>query len=561
MATRYQTAPDPNQTGWPKGVKYIIGNEGCERFSFYGMKSILQVHLTAIFALTMTETVAAEEHAQHMVHLFVAGVYAFPMIGAIIADRLLGKYYTIMTLSLVYCLGHLVLSLGESTLTGMMWGLGLIAIGSGGIKPCVSAHVGDQFGKGNWNLIDKVFQMFYFIINFGSLFSTLLIPFIYEWEKNNLNWSINIGGHSYKTSLAFAIPGILMFIATIAFWMGRKVFVHVPPKPGGKLGLMDTVSSSLLFMGFLGLPMFFRDSLSTSAFWGLAIASVVVGLSVFLYRQKLSQDEGFLAVMIYSLQSALSGANRKAKTSVDQLAPADSIKRHWLFSAAANKFGEPIAEGPRAVLRIISVFFLVSIFWALFDQHASSWVRQAQRMDMAVNFLGLSFNMLPSQISAMNPLMVMALIPLNLTVIYPLLGRFFNLTPLRKMALGMFLASLAFVSVALLQGIIDAGEAEGTKINGLWQFIPYLLMTQAEVMVSITGLTFAYTQAPKAMKSTIMGFWLLTVSFGNILVSIVTMMPDMSLARFFWTFALLMAGAAALFSVLASVYKYKDYTQ
>ena len=161
--SKYLTAPDPQETSWPKGVKYIIGNEGCERFSFYGMKSVLQVHITALFvAAAMAET-AAEEHAQEMVHLFVAGVYAFPMIGAIVADRWLGKYHTILTLSLVYCLGHFVLSIAENTLTGMWIGLGLIAVGSGGIKPCVSAHVGDQFGKSNWHLVDKVFQAFYFI--------------------------------------------------------------------------------------------------------------------------------------------------------------------------------------------------------------------------------------------------------------------------------------------------------------------------------------------------------------------------------------------------------------
>ena len=83
--------PDHSEKGWPGGVPYIIGNEGCERFSFYGMKSILQVHLTALFVIAgIGDELAAEQRAQEIVHLFIAGVYAFPMIGAIIADRLLG---------------------------------------------------------------------------------------------------------------------------------------------------------------------------------------------------------------------------------------------------------------------------------------------------------------------------------------------------------------------------------------------------------------------------------------------------------------------------------------
>jgi POT family proton-dependent oligopeptide transporter len=209
-----KTAPDPNETGWPTGVPYIIGNEGCERFSFYGMKSILQVHLTALFVIAgIGDELASETHAQEMVHLFIAGVYAFPMIGAIVADRLWGKYNTILALSIVYCAGHAVLAVGENSIMGMYIGLGLIAIGSGGIKPCVSAHVGDQFGKGNWPLVTKVFQAFYWIINFGSFFATLAIPYL---NKN------------YGTGVAFGLPGILMALATIWFWMGRKKFVHIP---------------------------------------------------------------------------------------------------------------------------------------------------------------------------------------------------------------------------------------------------------------------------------------------------------------------------------------------
>ena len=564
--SKYLTSPDPKETGWPRGVPYIIGNEGCERFSFYGMKSILQVHITALFVLQALQQTVAEEHAQEMVHLFVAASYAFPMIGAIISDRLIGKYHTIIWLSLVYCLGHLVLALGENSITGMWIGLSLIAVGTGGIKPCVSANVGDQFGKGNWHLIPRVFQAFYFIINFGSFFATLAIPLIRKWEMENLDWSFTLGGHEFSTSIAFGLPGILMLIATIVFWMGRNVFVHVPPKPGGKLGLLDTLSGSLLFVGLIGLPMFFypsearRESFPLWAFWTCAIGSVVIGLIIFKIRQRMEQDDGFLAITFYSIGALLRGENTEARAQVGGDAPHDSIHRHWLFAAAARKFDDLTAEGPLAVMRIISVFFLVSVFWALFDQHASSWVRQAMRMDLSVHFVGRTINLLPSQISAMNPLMVMTLIPLNNFLIYPLIDRFlFKLTPLRKMTLGMFTASAAFALVALLQSSIENSEP-GT-INVMWQFFPYLVMTQAEVMVSITGLEFAYTQAPSRMKSTIMGFWLLTVALGNKLVAIITQLPEMPLLKFFWFFAGLMAIAAFVFGIRAAFYHYKDYSQ
>src|SRR5262249_21305238 len=154
---------------WPPGIPAIVGNEACERFSYYGMRAILQVHMTALF-VAMAYADQARTSATQVVHLFMAGVYAFPMIGALVADRWLGKYRTIISLSLVYCVGQAVLALWPTELWGMYLGLALIAIGSGGIKPCVSANVGDQFGRGNAHLVRTVFQIFYFSINFGSFF-------------------------------------------------------------------------------------------------------------------------------------------------------------------------------------------------------------------------------------------------------------------------------------------------------------------------------------------------------------------------------------------------------
>ena len=148
----YRQHPDHDLKGWPLGIKYIVGNEGCERFSYYGMNAILYIYCVSLYASQSLAPDASADMATSTVHLFKTGVYAFPMIGAIIADRLLGKYKTILYFSWVYCLGHLVLSLTEGSFWGLGVGLALIAMGAGGIKPTVSANVGDQFGRSNWNL-------------------------------------------------------------------------------------------------------------------------------------------------------------------------------------------------------------------------------------------------------------------------------------------------------------------------------------------------------------------------------------------------------------------------
>ena len=536
-----RTSPDHETTAWPPGVPYIIGNEGCERFSYYGMKSILTIHLTTLYAAEGLATEAAGNNATMMAHIFFAGVYAFPMIGALLADRLLGKYNTIFWLSLVYCAGHGVLAIGENSLGGMALGLGLIAIGSGGIKPCVSANVGDQFGRGNWFRVKTIFQAFYFIINFGSFFATLLIPLIRE---------------HFGTTYAFGLPGVLMLIATIFFWAGRDKYVHVPAKPGGKIGMLDTAAAISLFMVFGHLLVTAKVlHLSGWQMFGVSVAFLILGLILFILRQKAAPDDGFMAVLLYSLQQRFLGSNR--------IEPAEGVAvdtHHPLYASrfwrpAVARWGGEITEGPVAVLKIISVFFLVSVFWALFEQHSSTWILQAKTMDL--HFLGM--NLLPSQIGALNPLMVMILIPV-MNAVYSLSAKIgYEPTALRRMTIGMVITSTSFIAIALIQQAID-NSGPGVISVG-WQIIPYVLVTIAEVMVSITGLEFAYTQAPKRMKSTIMGFWLLTVSLGQVLVSLLASLEDLPRVTFFWAFAWMMLGAAVLFGLRARFYKVKDYTQ
>ena len=98
-------------------------------------------------------------------------------------------------------------------------------------------------------------------------------------------------------------------------------------------------------------------------------------------------------------------------------------------------------------------------------------------------------------------------------------------------------------------------------VHVAWQLPPYLIITLAEVMVSITGLEFAYRQAPKRMKSVIMGFWLLNVTVGDLLVVFITRIKFESQATFFWVFAGLMLVAGLMFGLRARSYTYQDYTQ
>jgi proton-dependent oligopeptide transporter, POT family len=241
----YLTSP-PKIATMPSGVPYIVGNEAAERFSYYGMNSILTIFMTKYLLDKMGHlSVMQPANAEAWYHTFVSTLYFLPIFGAILADAVFGKFKVVFWISIVYCLGHLTLALMGSPVAHaieprylLAIGLVLIAIGAGGIKPCVSTNVGDQFGESNKHLLTRVFNWFYFSINAGSAFSTLLIPWllepgsIWDWLRNLLPVSVAdflVSPRLHSPDVAFGLPGIFMAVATVIFWLGRKKFVHIPP--------------------------------------------------------------------------------------------------------------------------------------------------------------------------------------------------------------------------------------------------------------------------------------------------------------------------------------------
>ncbi|HLP77642.1 MAG TPA: POT family MFS transporter [Candidatus Paceibacterota bacterium] len=439
MATPDLTAP-VKTSKLPPGIPFIIGNEAAERFSYYGMQSILVVFM-------MNNMLDAQGRPDHMseaqanawFHTFVSLAYILPVLGAFLADAVLGKFKTVLILSIVYCFGHFALAIND-TRSGLAIGLGLIALGAGGIKPCVSAIVGDQFTASNQHLLSRVYSWFYFSINFGSAFSTILIPELL---------------HRYGPKVAFGTPGIFMVIATIIFWFGRRKFVRVPPAGVGN------------------------------------------------FMRELGQKENL-----------------------------------------------------KALGNLLIIVPFAAMFWALWEQNFSSWVVQADKMDRHL----FGHEWLPSQIQTVNPIFILLLLPLFSYVIYPLVNKVFTLTPLRKIGIGLFGVAGAFVLAAWIQNRIDHGQTP----NIIWQIVGFLILTAAEVMVSVTHLEFAYTQAPKKMKSLVMCTYLGAVALGNVFTALVNVFiqnPDGTVklqgASYFMFFAEVMLVTAVLFVIVSGFYRGK----
>ena len=301
-------------------------------------------------------------------HDFTSWVYLTPVLGAFLADTVLGKYRTILSLSIVYCLGHLRWRLwvgrewcreldDDRALSDCSWLRRHQAL-------CV---------RSRWRPIWENQQS----LAYEGL---RLVLHLDQRRRCTVHARNTLLLEWYGPHWAFGVPIVLMAIATVLFWMGRNVFIHIPPR--GK------------------------------------------------------------------------------------------------------------AIGPKAFLRFSSsLLSLSSSPFGLFDQTGSSWVLQAEDLDR--NWLGIEW--LPSQIQAVNPVMIVTLVPLFSYVIYPAIDKIFPLTALRKIAIGLFVMVPGFAIVAMLQSWIDAGETP----NISWQLFAYAVLTASEVMLSITCLEFAYTYSYK----------------------------------------------------------------
>ncbi|NWS49885.1 S15A1 protein, partial [Probosciger aterrimus] len=432
----------PGCFGYPLSIFFIVINEFCERFSYYGMRAVLVLYFK--YFLHWDDNLSTAIY-----HTFVALCYLMPILGALIADSWLGKFKTIVYLSIVYTIGQAVMSVSSiSELTDHNWdgspdnvsvhialsmiGLILIALGTGGIKPCVSAFGGDQFEDDQDKQRTRFFSIFYLSINAGSLISTIITPIL-----RAQNCGIHTKQRCYP--LAFGVPAVLMAVSLVVFVIGSGMYKKVQPQGNVMIQVFQCI--------------------------GFAIKNR------FRHRSK------------------------------------EFPKReHWL-DWASEKYDKRLIAQIKMVLKVLFLYIPLPMFWALFDQQGSRWTLQATTMDG--NFVVLNF--FPSHVhlqQTVNPILIIVMVPVTDAVIYPLIKKCkINFTPLRKITVGMLLASLAFVAAALLQVQIDktlpvfpaAGQSQIKVINlgtdnVIVRFEPQLQNVTVTSMESTGYMTFETSQ-------------------------------------------------------------------
>jgi dipeptide/tripeptide permease len=590
---------DKSLARFPAQTKFILWNEAAERFSYYGVKGILALYITGVLLKT-------KDYSTNIIHLFTFVNYFMPLLGAWVSDRYWGRYHTILWISLSYCAGHGVMALSDAipTVDGKLiclWiGLSLIAFGSGGIKPCVSAFMGDQFKPEQRHLLPKAYAAFYFAINLGSTLAFFVVP----WFRKNLGYS-----------WAFGVPGIAMALATFVFWLGTPRYTRVPPASQAKTAGFFRVLSHAFRRRKTRQP--------AEKFWDAAhdrfsqqevdaASSVGPILSIFALIPVFWAlfDQTFSTWVLQGEQMKSCFLTSATKLSAGDIKDVDGLTKAFLFGTNAA------STRVTATNTVVGTNHAALFVWSQFSAESQQIVRDpSQPADARAQAIAAEFNRLiagpslydpnrfaslrldtdarlmlkkdpdpallprlnrvllehaftkdlaklyrigPEEMLSANPILVMIFIPILTWGIYPRLGRWAR--PLRRMSVGLFLTASSYVVVAWLQTRVDAGD----EVSILWQTVPYIILTLAEVLVSTTGLEFAFTQAAPTMKSTIMGFWNLTVAFGNLLVIAITSAlgdghgEGSVTPQRFMLYAGLTFVVAILFSLVAARYRYRE---
>ncbi|XP_070494678.1 peptide transporter family 1-like [Chironomus tepperi] len=616
---------------YPFSVFFIVSNEFCERFNYYGMRTILAIYLTQ-------KLLYSDDIATILYHSFTTLVYFFCVFGAIIADSWWGKFNTIVWLSIVYVAGSSVLTLGAvepwnmpaKTLTFV--GLALIAIGSGGIKPCVAAFGGEQFKMPEQaKQLAVFFSLFYFSINFGSFISTLVTPILRE--------DVKCMGMDDCFPFGFGLPAILMAVSIVIFISGKFMYRILPiqgnmfvkilkcignavstskkekatnprnhwleyaePKFGKKLVMETKILLNVLVL-YIPLPIFWALFDQQGSRWTFQATRMDGDLGWFTIKPDQMQVVNPLLIltfiplyelMFYPLlkligirrplqKMALGGVfagiaficSMLVEITIEPtypVLPKAGYSQFRMYNAKNCQYNvttslesaKEFTLGPNAFFHNLWVpvngnsqdfnFTLTSQTvncgmllgtGLLKSGTADSFFITGTGSELSVH----EFEDNPDKSRQGKPV-IRVLANINPSsqiefhnkdgVHYSHESSFSDRLDVPDGLYDISIDSKTVKSgIKLKHGGVyavmihenDLGSAdyainiltvtEPNSVNMLWLIPQYVIMTLGEVMFSVTGLQFSYTQAPDSMKSVIQGCWQLTVAVGNIIVTIV----------------------------------------
>ncbi|KAL8140639.1 hypothetical protein V2J09_006660 [Rumex salicifolius] len=536
------------KTGKWKACPFILGNECCERLAYYGMSTNLVNYLKT--QLNQGNVVASRN-----VNNWSGTCYVMPLIGAFLADAYWGRYWTIAIFSIIYVFGMTLLTLSASV-TGLkpvcsggvchptsgqvavcFVSLYLIALGTGGIKPCVSSFGADQFDEndeGERKKKSSFFNWFYFSINVGALIASSILVYI----QMNVGWD-----------WGFGVPAVAMALAVVSFFSGSRLYRL--QTPGGS-------------------PL-------------TRILQVIVA-SVRKRSVKVPTD-GTALYETADEEATIQGSRKLSHTNeltfFDKAAVATETEQEasqWRLCTVTQ------VEELKSLIRLLPVWASGIIFAAVYSQMSTMFVLQGNTLDQ---HMGPNFQIPSASLSIFDTISVIFWAPVYDLLIVPWVRKFTKIergfTQLQRMGIGLFISIFSMVTAAILEIVRlnmvrkhNYYDLQTVPLSIFWQVPQYFLIGCAEVFTFIGQLEFFYDQAPDAMRSLCSALSLTTVALGNYLSSfLVTIVakvttkngspgwiPDENLNLghldyFYWLLTILSVLNFLVYLWIAKIYTYK----
>ncbi|KAK2971502.1 hypothetical protein RJ640_020908 [Escallonia rubra] len=475
---------DKQKTGGWKASPFIIVNEVAERLAFFAVA----VNMVAYLVFEMHQSLP--NAATHVTD-WIGAAYVLTILGAFIADAYLGRFLTIITFSCIYAAGMVLLTISASVdslrpplctkrpcipatdrQTAFLYGaLGLIALGTGGIKPCVSTFGADQFDEADEKEVVKkysFFNWFFFAINMGALLGITLM--VYLQQEKGWTWG-------------FAVPTAAMCCSVVILAAGLTKYRYKKPMGSVFTRFLQVIVASV------------RNH----------VKGIRVGRETELYE-------------VRTRESDIVGARKLSRTTqyrfLDKAAvmsdpEASNIKNRWSLCTVTQ------VEELKSFIRVLPVWASTIALSLSFAQVSTFFISQASIMDRK---LGSSFVIPAGSIPVFTAINALILVPIYEKIMVPLLrkktGHRRGLTSLQRMGVGLFVSIFALASAALVEHM-RRNHSNPTSLSVFWLFPQFFLIGSAEVFTYVGQLEFFYDEATDGTRSISSAMFLSEIGIGS----------------------------------------------
>jgi len=451
------TVRDAGFFGHPRGLSTLFFTELWERFSYYGMRAILLLFMTAAVAEGGLGWDAAK--AGPIYGLYTALVYLTALPGGWIADRLLGQRRSVLLGGIVIALGHV--SLTFHSLGTFFLGLFLIVVGTGFLKPNISAMVGGLYTPEDERR-DAGFSIFYMGINLGGFISPLIVGFLAQ----SVQFRGFLTSHGINPANSwhwgFGAAAVGMILGLVQYVLGGRRLGTVGLRPAvtdpatHAKDRRNLLIATVVFAALVGVAFLLRLSMSdVTRYVGYALIATPIVYFIVLFRQPWTPTE----------------------------------RKH--------------------LLAILAFFIFACLFWSAFEQGGSTLNLFAQRFTSNSMF---GFPFPASWLQAVNSAFIWMLAPVFAWLWLALGRRRREPSSPSKFAYGLFFAGLGFL--VMVGAALSSGPAGG-RVTPLWLILVYLCHTIGELCLSPVGLSAMTKLAPAKVVSQMLGIWFLATSLGN----------------------------------------------